>query len=132
MGIFFSIISFLLLIALLVFPIVLFKKIKASKFKFLIYFGAGTIISILFISILGWWSDKSTELLLSQNGFNFDAMNDSERYANVASENLDKVKSLEISKNGIGWPAKVMVIYPFYFVYILLFYLVMNLIKIRK
>ena len=81
---------------------------------------------------MAWWSSKSTEILLSQNGYNFDAMNYEERFGNVAKENLEKVKNLEISKNGIGWPVKVMFIYPFYFVYMLLIFLVMNFISKRK
>ncbi len=132
MEILFSIISFLLLILLIVSPIVIFKKLKQSNFKFLKYLTLGSIITFIIILIMAWWSSESTEILLSQNGYNFDAMNYEERFANVAKENLEKVKNLEISKNGIGWPAKIMFIYPFYFVYMLLVFLVMNFISKRK
>ena len=107
-----------------------------NSFGFVIVLFAGTtfglIITFIIILITAWWSSESTEILLSKNGYNFDAMNYEERFENVKKENLEKVKTLEISKNGIGWPAKVMFIYPFYFVYLLLIYLVMNLISNRK
>jgi len=132
MEILISIISFLILIILVIFPVVLFKKLNRSKFKFLSYLVLGIIITVTITLIMSWWSYKSTEILLSHYGYNFDAMSKDGRYLNVSMENIQNVKSLEISRNGIGWPAKVMIIYPFYFVYLLLVYLVMNLIRKDK
>ena len=132
MEILFTVISFLLLFALGITPILLFKKLNVTKFKFLMFLGLGIVITAIILLIMGWWSSKSTEILLSQNGFNFDSMDEQERYANVAKENLEQVKNLENSRNGIGWPAKVIMIYPFYLAYILLVYLVMILTKKTK
>jgi hypothetical protein len=96
MKILFSVISFLLFIALVISPILLFKKLTTTKFKLHIYFVLGIIITAIILLIMGWWSSKSTEILLFQNGYNFDAMNEQERYANVASKNLEHVKNLEL------------------------------------
>lgn len=132
MKILFSAISLLLFITLVISPILLFKRLTTTKLKLPIYLGLGIIITAIILLIMGWWSSKSTEILLFQNGYNFDAMNEQERYANVASENLEHVKNLEISRNGIGWPAKIILIYPFCLVYVLLVYFVMNLTKKSK
>ncbi len=132
MEILISIISLLLLILLILSPIVLFKKLNITKFKFLSYIALGIIITVVIMLIIGWWSSKSTEIQLSQYGYNFDGMNEKERYLYISSQNIERVKSLEISINGIGWPAKVIIMYPFYFVYLLSVYFIMNLIRNRK
>jgi hypothetical protein len=72
----------------------------------------------------GWWTDYSDNKLLEHYGYNFDAMNDTERFANVSIDNMERVKSLETSIMGIGWPLKVMISYVFYLPYLLIVYLV--------
>ncbi len=74
--------------------------------------------------ITGWWGYISQKILLSHYGYNFDAMNDLERFRTVAIENLERVKRLEINMLGIGWPAKVFMIYIFYAPYLLIVYLI--------
>jgi len=59
--------------------------------------------------------------MLLNYGYDFYAMNDTERYQNVSSENLDNVKHLEMSMMGIGWPVKALFAYIFYFPFFLIF-----------
>jgi hypothetical protein len=75
---------------------------------------------------VAWWSDFSKHLLLSHYGYDFDDMNSIERLQNVAPENLEKVKNLRKSTMGIGWPLKAFIIYPFYFVYLVIVYSVLD------
>jgi len=132
MEILFSIISFFLLIALFALPILLFRKLRIKKLKFLYYIVIVLAITLIILIIMGWWSSKSTEILLSQNGYNFDAMNENDRYLNVPNDKIETVKNLEISMNGIGWTAKVIIFFPFFFLYSLFAYPVMVLINKRK
>jgi len=41
------------------------------------------------------WTDISNEILLSHYGYDFEAMNDIERFANVSEENIKRVKNIE-------------------------------------
>ena len=53
-------------------------------------------------------------------------MNNIERLQNVEPENLDRVKKLRTSIMGIGWPLKAFMFYPFYFVYLVIVYSVLD------
>ncbi len=55
-------------------------------------------------------------------GYDFDAINDTERYLNVKSENLIKVKQLEIGYFGMGWPLNAILSFIFYSPYLLIVY----------
>jgi hypothetical protein len=61
-------------------------------------------------------------------------MNETEFYGKVLLENMDKVKSLETSIMGIGWPLKAILTFVFYSPYLLIIYGVTYLIgrKTRK
>jgi hypothetical protein len=121
-----TILSFLLLIGLILVPILLFVVIKKwyrLKFDFLIYLISGMILTAGIMWTFAWWADYSDQLLMSQYGYNFDAMNDEERYQNVAGENLEKLKQLEIGFGGIGWPLKAIMSFVFYSPYLLIVYL---------
>ncbi|MCO5239536.1 MAG: hypothetical protein M9904_05725 [Chitinophagaceae bacterium] len=72
----------------------------------------------------GWWADTSDQMLLKHYGYNFDAMNDTERFGNVSSDNIERVKNLEKSIMGVGWQLKVIITYVFYSPYLLIVYLV--------
>jgi hypothetical protein len=127
-----TIISFSLLIALLSSPILILiglKRRKIEKYKFLTYLTLGIIITSIITLTFGWWSDTSNELLLSYYGYDFDAMNENERFANVSTDNLERVKSLEISMMGIGWPLKTIITFAAYSPYLLIVYLVTYLIR---
>ena len=115
-------ISSLFFAALIATPIVLFfgvKRWNPFKFDFLIYLIAGLIITAGLMGLFAWWSDYSTELLLSHYGYDIDVLDESGRYSQVAAENIDKVKQLEASFKGIGWPVKTLIIYAFYVLYLL-------------
>ncbi|KFF15374.1 hypothetical protein [Flavobacterium hydatis] len=73
--------------------------------------------------ILGWWGSFSNEFLLSHYGYDFDAMNDIERFKNVTLKNLDKVKELETNILGIGWPLKATLFFLIYSPYLLIVYI---------
>lgn len=66
-----------------------------------------SVLSLAALSfVLAWHSDYSNELQLSNYGYDFDAMNDTERFQNVTQKNIEKVKQLKISRMGISWPLK--------------------------
>ena len=80
----------------------------------------------------GWWSATSNEILLSHYDYNFNAINETERFANVSGENLERSKLLETSMMGIGWPLKAIIAYTIYSPYIGIVYLVTYLIHKQK
>ena len=124
MEILLKIISFVLLVSLVIFPIFILKQLKKRKTKnvFILYLIISLLITFILILIIAWWSNFSNKLLLSHLGYDFEAMNDIQRFQNVASENLDKVKKLRIAMMGIGWPLKAFIFYPFYLPYLLIVY----------
>ena len=71
-----------------------------------------------------WWADTSDQMLLEHYGYNFDAMNHTERFGKVSPDNMERVKSLEISIMGIGWPLKAIMTYVFYSPYLLIVYFI--------
>jgi|SRR5688572_10022084 hypothetical protein len=135
MEILIRIISFSLIIALIVSPIIILiglKRLKIKKYIFLTYLTLGIFITAIIALTFGWWLDYSNEMLLSHYGYDFDAMNDKERFSNVMPENWDKVKSLEVSMMGIGWPLKTIMTFSVYSPYLLLIYLVAFFIQKNK
>jgi hypothetical protein len=130
-----TIISFLLIIALITSPIVILvglKRFNVKKQKFLAYLTLVVVTTSIITLTFGWWSDSSNEILLSHYGYDFDAMNDTERFSNVSAENLERVKGLEISMMGIGWPLKTIMTFALYSPYILIVYLVVYIIQKSK
>lgn len=130
-----STISFILLLGLIITPILLFvwvNKRKQRANNFLVYLTFGLIITTILIFTAAWWGDFSTELLLGHYGYDFDAMNDTERFQKVAAENLERVKQLEIGYMGIGWTLQGAFSFIFYSPYLLLLYGVGFLVRRRK
>jgi len=119
-------ISFILLIALIVSPLFLINKLNRLnvKYNFIVYLISAVLITSVLTLVLGWWAHFSDKILLSHYGYNFDSMNDIERFENVSDENLDRVKNLEISMMGIGWPLKAIMSYTVYSPYLLIVYIV--------
>ena len=127
-----STISIILLIGLILVPILLFlglKKWYKLKFSLVIYLILGFFITVSIMWSFAWWSDYSNQLLMSYYGYDFHAMNDTERFLNVQSENLENVKRLEIGYFGVGWPLKAIMSYVFYSPYLLIVYLFGQLIR---
>ncbi len=130
-----TIISFLLLLGLIAIPIILFVAIKKwyrLKFDFMTYLILGLILTAGIMWTFAWWGDYSDQLLMSYYGYDFYAMNNTERFANVEPENLEKVKQLEIGYFGIGWPLKAIISSVFYSPYVLIVYGVGQLIRRMK
>lgn len=93
------------------------------------YLVLGIIITAGITLTFAWRATYSDELLLSHYGYDLNAMNDLERYGNIKSEDLEKVKQIEISYFGIGWPLKAIMTYVFNSPYLLIVYLIRIIIK---
>lgn len=127
MEILFNTIAFALLLGLIAVPIILFialKKWYRLKFGFMVYLVSGLVFTAGGMWAYAWWADYSDQLLMGYYGYDFEAMNDTGRYANVKSENLEKLKRLEIGYFGVGWPLKAGMLFVFYSPYLLLVYLI--------
>lgn len=122
----FRIITIILLLLLISSPILVLFRLEKSHLKsnFIIYLIVTIILTFILVIITGWWGYISQKILLSYYGYNFDAMNDIERFRKVAMENIERVKRLEINMLGIGWPVKAFMFYVFYSPYLLIVYLV--------
>ncbi len=126
-----TIISIILLLGLISVPILLFvglRKWKRQKFNFLIYLTIGLMVTAGITLTFAWWSDYSDQLLMNHYGYDFDAMNETDRFKKVETKNLEKVKQLEIGYFGVGWPLKSIITFVFYSPYLLIVYLVGHLI----
>lgn len=127
----FDIISLALLIGLFLSPIIIAWRLNRLliRYKFIIYLTFGILTTATIALTFGWWTDYSNYKLLGHFGYNFDAMNDKERFEKVSPDNIEKVKSIETSIMGIGWPLKVILTYVFYSPYLLIVYLVAYLFR---
>lgn len=116
---------FIIIIFEIAFPFLIVKLLNKSnlKFKFLIFFVIVLFSSAILSIISAWWAYEGDNLLLNLYGFDFDAMNNFERYKNVSKDNLDRVKSLEVSIMGIGWPLKAIFGFVIYLPYQMIAYL---------
>ena len=122
-----TVVSLILLLGLILFPIILFIGIERwnkLKFEFLTYLTIGLIIAAGIVGTSAWWADFSDQLLMRYYGYDFNAMNEIERFSRVADENKERVKQLEISYFGIGWPLKAAIGFVSYSPYLLIVYLV--------
>jgi hypothetical protein len=123
-------ITLTLIVGLLISPILLLRFINRTniKNKFVSYLTIGLFLTALITVIFAWWAYTSDLLLLKHYGYDIEGMNETEYYGNVLPENLDKVKILETSIMGVGWPIKAIMTYVFYSPYLLIIYGVKNLI----
>ena len=53
-----------------------------------------------------WWDDYSNQLQMTSLGYNFEGLNEAERFRGVSSEDIEKLSQLEIKLFGIGWHLK--------------------------
>jgi|GEM_PF-227685 len=129
-----TIISFVLLAGLIISPILIIVGLSKQniKYKFIVFLILAITITSFITLIFGWWTNTSNQILLSSYGYDFEATNDAERFANVAAENMDRVKRLEISRMGIGWPLKSFMTYVIYLPYIMIIYSITYLIEKYK
>lgn len=98
----------------------------------MLYLILGISITSILILIFAWWSDTSNKMLLSHYGYDFEAMNVTERFENVSAQNMERVKRLEVSMMGIGWPLKAFMTYVIYSPYLIIVYMVSYLLKKYK
>ena len=132
MNIITAIISLFLFFALVAAPIIIIKRQKNSQNIFLGYFLPTIIITSILWIAFAWWADFSNDLLLKYYGYNFEGMNVQEYYANVSSEDLEKVHEIKRSMGGIGWPAKAIIMSPVFLTYSLVIYFVYRLLWRKK
>jgi 4-amino-4-deoxy-L-arabinose transferase-like glycosyltransferase len=129
-----TIISLLFLVGLMLSPILIIRWLHKQniKSKFIAYLLLGIVITAVLFLFFAWWTDTSNMMLLAHYGYNIDAMNETERFGQVAAENMERVKSLETSIMGIGWPLKAMMGYIVYMPYLLIIYFVTKAIRKNK
>ena len=132
-----TLVSFSLFVGILLCPILLFRKIKTTKirYKLLTYLTIGLFLNAVIVFVFAWWSYTSDLMLLEHYGYNIDGMNEAEFYGNVIPENMDKVKSIQRSIMGIGWPLKAIFAFVFCSPWIIVVYFVFYLtdkIKLNK
>jgi hypothetical protein len=132
-----TLVSFSLFVGILLCPILLLRKIKTTKirYKFLTYLTIGLFLNAVIVLVFAWWSYTSDLMLLEHYGYDIDGMNEAEFYGNVIPENMDKVKSIQRSIMGIGWPLKAIFAFVFCSPWIIVVYFVFYLtdkIKLNK
>jgi hypothetical protein len=134
MEILIDIISFSLFVGLILCPILLLRQINKTKikFKFITYLTLGLILTAIITFVFAWWTDTSDLILLRHFGYNIDGMNETEFYGKVLPENMDKVKRMEKSIMGIGWPLKAFLTFIYYSPYIFIVYFIVYLIGKKK
>ena len=132
-----TLVSFSLFVGILLCPILLLRKIKKTRirYKFLTYLTIGLFLNAIIVFVFAWWSYTSDIILLEHYGYDIDGMNETEFYGNVIPENMDKVKSIQNSIMGIGWPLKAIFAFVFCSPWIIVVYFVFYLtdkIKLNK
>jgi hypothetical protein len=130
-------VSFSLFVGILLCPILLLRKIKKTRirYKFLTYLTIGLFLNAVIVFVFAWWNYTSDIILIEHYGYNIDGMNEAEFYGNVIPENMDKVKSIQRSIMGIGWPLKAIFAFVFCSPWIIVVYFVFYLtdkIKLNK
>lgn len=131
MEILIDIVSFSLFFGLILCPIILLRKIKKSKikFKFITYLMVGIFLTAILTFLFAWWNYSSDLILLKHYGYDIEGMNETEFYGKVLPENMEKVKSIETSIMGIGWPLKAIMTFIFYLPYLIIIYIIYYLIE---
>jgi len=117
-------ISFTLVAVLVGSPILIKWELDKQNLgkQFKSYLTIAIAFTALTIIVFAWWSDFSDRMLLIHYGYNLDGMNEGELYQQVCLENRERVKTLEKSLTGIGWPLKAAMSYILYIPYLLLAY----------
>ncbi|MVN23467.1 hypothetical protein [Mucilaginibacter arboris] len=129
-----TITSLFLLVGLALSPIFILRRLDKLKvkYKFIAYLTTGIVTTVFITLVFAWLTDVSDKMLLTHYGYNIDGMNEIEFYRQVFPENMERVKSLEKSVMGIGWPIKATMTYVIYFPYFLTVYLISYIIQKNK
>lgn len=122
-----------LLGGLLISPLLLLRFINRTniQYKFITYLTLGVVMTLIIAFVSAWWTYTSDLILLKYYDYDIDGMNETEFYGKVLPENMDKVKSLETSIMGIGWPLKAIMTFLFYSPYLFIVFGVTHLIGRR-
>ncbi len=117
--------NFLILGLIICAPILILIILERLKTKWNVIFYPLIGLSVLGILLLlfAWWSHESDLILLKHYGYNIDGMSETEFFRNVLPENMDKVKRLETSIMGIGWPVKAIFGYVITIPYLICIYI---------
>jgi hypothetical protein len=121
MEILIKITTFLLLGLIVIFPILILKQPKQNIL--LNYSFRSLLILAILMVIFTWWNNQSDLILLNNFGYNINGMNHNEIYENVDSVNMEKVKNLETSIMGIGWPLKAVFGFATFIPYLIFIYI---------
>lgn len=124
-------ISNIILVTFILFPFIISyiaykRKFSLTSFQNILIIG---FISILITIFFAWWSYHSDMYLLKYYGYDFDGLGHNEIYGHVASETMHKVKELETSIMGIGWPLKAIFASVFYLPYVFLLIIIIKRLK---
>jgi hypothetical protein len=121
-----KIVSLGLLAGLILAPVLILVKLNRLNisYRFVAFLTLTLIITSILTFLFAWWVDTSNEILLSHYGYDFDGLNDAERFQDVSEENNERVKQLETDRMGIGWPLKAFMTYMVYSPYLLVVYLI--------
>ena len=117
--------NFLILGLIIIAPIlilIILKRLK-TKWTVIIYSLIGLSVLGVLMLIFAWWRHESDLILLKHFGYNIDGMSETEFFGNVLPENMDKVKRLETSVMGIGWPVKAIFGYVMTIPYLIFVYI---------
>jgi len=128
----FLILGFIVFAPILI--LIILKKLK-TKWTLIIYSLISLFILGVIMLISAWWADKSNMILLEHYGYNWDGWNDAEKFKNVNSENIERVKSILISVMGIGWPVKAFFGFVMFIPYLIIVYIgkiIINKLRIKK
>ena len=122
----FIIITYFLILGLIMtIPILLFVVFRKSNVKcpYIYYFLTGLLFLSVIICFFAWWGDKSSFILLEYYGYNIEGMSEIERYEKILPENIERVKKIENSIMGIGWPLKAIFGFLIFAPYLLIVYI---------
>lgn len=108
----------IILCSFLIIPILVVRKLKRLQSSFLVLKGiiCGLLTCFILSAFSAFWADYSDRMLLrSYNAYvyNPDSGTEQVEYKNVERKNFQKVKELEYSIMGIGWPLKALFLFVF-------------------
>lgn len=105
-----DIISLLLGIIILVYPLFIIPSLRKRRDVMLFLLATFVFTGILCLILL-WWDDYSTWRLMAYYGWNFDGMCERECLQNVEACNRERVQKLWNHNMGVGWPVKAFLCY---------------------